>query len=412
MAAIADTTRHHAALRGPSRAGAPAVLVDIEAEDFVAALGHALKRTDWPRFGWPARLPLAQLAGSGIPRALFQPIHRRFNLLLLDTHCDVFGSPRLDPTKIESSGFVVRRWLGSATGQPDAAQRANPANWSAWRTRDGEALGWSPFTNAREFDADPDPARRPSPRTGNATLDMRLAAAAAAAPGEQVNRLYPLAPDINDHAKRTLLYGLVPAGEAQRKAGSAAVDYAPVRSPGTVRNDFIAHLSPYLRRTSLRELPSPGAVFDRTWLDAPLQVDAALPDAGGNLALQRAQFVAFIRQLALEFQIDSARAARLRTLLDQIPLQRRRTPPPPPGVDPFERIDTSDFIVAARDWSATRTRPACACLNASARCRRAGPKASPTPRSTCWPHAAPNCARWNRASTMPRRCSRCAPSSA
>lgn len=357
MAAISEATRHHAALRGPSRAGAPAVLVDIEAEDFVAALGSALKRTDWPRFGWPARLPLAMLAGSGTPRALFQPIHRRFNLLLLDTHCDLFGSPRLDPKKIESSGFVVRRWLGPTTTQPDAAERANPANWSAWRVRDGEALGWTPFTNQRDFDADPDPARRPSPRTGNATLDARLAAATAAAPGEAVNKLYPLAPEINAHAQRTLLYGLVPAGEAQRKSANAAVDYAPARAPGPVRNDFIDHLSPYLRRTSLRELPSPGAVFDRTWLDAPLQVDAALPDAGGNVALQRAQFVAFIRQLALEFQIDSERAARLRSLLDQIPLQRRRAPPPPAGMDPFEPIDTSDFLVGCARLVADENAP-------------------------------------------------------
>ena len=45
MAAVAE--KHATRLRGPSplRAGAPAIVVDVEAEDFVAALGQALKRT-------------------------------------------------------------------------------------------------------------------------------------------------------------------------------------------------------------------------------------------------------------------------------------------------------------------------------------------------------------------------------
>jgi len=346
---MAAVTEHATRLRGPSplRAGAPAIVVDVEAEDFVAALGQALKRTDWPRFGWPQKLPLAQLPLQGAPRALFQPIHRRFNLLLLDTHCDVFGAPRLDPRKIDSSGFVVRRWVGpELTGtMPDAAALAEPSNWQQWLQRDGEPLGWTLLTDARDFDADPEPARRPKPRTGNPLLDAQLAARAAAVPGEAVNRLYPLAPDINEHARRTLLYGLVPAGEAQRKATAMAVDYAAVRAPGAARDEFIAHLSPYLRRVGVsRALPNPGAVFDASWLQDAVVLDAASED-GGSSELLRAQFSAFIRQLALEFQIDGERAAPLRRLLDEVPLWRRRSPPPPAGHEPYERIDTADFLL-------------------------------------------------------------------
>ena len=349
MAAVAERTHTHATrLRGPGRAGAPAIVVDVEAEDFVAALGQALKRSDWPRFGWPDSLPLAQLPLQGAPRALFQPIHRRFNLLLLDTHCDVFGTPRLDPRKIESSGFVVRRWVGADTGQalPDALAQATASNWQVWRQADGEPLGWQALADPRDIDADPDPARRPMLRTGNPVIDAQLAARAAAVPGEVVNRLYPLAPDINDHARRTLLYGLVPAGEAQRKATAMAVDYTPARSPGPPRDEFIAHLSPYLRRFGVsRALPNPGTLFDASWLQESVVLDAASED-GGNASLLRAQFSAFVRQLALEFQIDSERAAPLRALLDEVPLWRRRSPAPPPGAPLYERIASAGFLVA------------------------------------------------------------------
>jgi hypothetical protein len=364
MAAIAKHS-HAVRLRGAyrQRAGAPALLPDIEAEDFVAALGQAIRRSDWPRFGWPAALPIAPLPLHGVPRALFQPIHRRFNLLLLDTHCDVFGTPRLDPRKIESSGFVVRRWIGpdASRQMPSAEQLATPTHWQAWQQRDGEPLGWSPLLDERTFDADPDPARRPLPRTGNAAVDAQLAARQASSPGEAVNRLYPLAPEINDHARRTLLYGLVPAGEAQRKAGSAAVDYASARAPGEARDNFIAHLSPYLRSAGVtRTLPDAGSWFDSSWVDGQgdLTLDAATDVGNGSNALQRAQFTAFIRQLALEFQIDSARAEPLRRLLDEVPLRRRRSPAPPPGFDPFERIDTSDFIVGCARLFGDQAAPA------------------------------------------------------
>ena len=351
MAAVAETRHaHEVRLRGPThrRAGMPALLPDVEAEDFVGALGHAIRGTAWPRFGWPAALPIAALPSSGAPRALYQPIHRRFNLLLLDTHCDVFGTPRLDPRRIESSGFVVRRWVGpdASKGMPDADALAAPAHWQAWKQRDGEALGWAPLRDARDFDADPDPMRRPLPRTGNAQVDAQLAARLSQSPAEATNRLYPLSPEVNEHARRTLLYGLVPAGEAQRKATARAVDYTVARAPGEARQQFVEHLSPYLRRFGVaRALPNPGGWFDASWLSGAIVLDAATEAPTGNTELQRAQFVAFIQQMALEFQIDGERAAPLRQLLDEVPLRRRRTPVPAAGMDPFERIDTSDFVV-------------------------------------------------------------------
>ncbi|MGM9480222.1 hypothetical protein ACS5PN_03415 [Roseateles sp. NT4] len=315
-----DPHTHHAvAVGGPSRQHphAPAVLVDIEAGDFVTALSDAITSTAWPRFGWPASLPIARLPDQAAPRALFQPIHRRFNLVLFDTHCEVFGSPRLDPRKIESSGFVVRRWAG-----PDdinAQALADPHNWQTW-----QAEGWRGLPNAAAFDADPDPARRPAPRTGNPGVDARLAALRAVHPAEAVNPLHALMPAVCDAAKRSLLYGVVPTSEALRKPTDTAVDYAAARTPGsTARDSFVAHLSPYLSRANIRPLPGARSSFDATWLNGSDPVDASEPDSGDSSAM-REQFAAFIRQLAFEFDING-RGKALLPLLEELRLGRNET---------------------------------------------------------------------------------------
>lgn len=319
----ADLHPHHpVALRGPlsQRPGAPALLADVEAEDFVAALAAGLKQTAWPRFGWPATLPFAQVAALGAPRALYQPIHRRFNLVLLDTHCEVFGTPRLDPRKIESSGFVVRRWVGPAVkGQPDAPTLNQPAHWQAWQEVDGLPVGWRGFADARQFDADPDPTRRALPRTGNAAVDLALAARQVAQAAEAVQRLYPLPPDVAEHARRTLLYGLVPTSEARHTVRAAAVDYTAVHAPGADRDDYLAHLSPYLRRTgSARVLPDARGTFHEGWLQDEKVLD---PDQDvSDPSLLHAQFTAFVRQLALEFDVGGSRGEALLVLLNEIPI--------------------------------------------------------------------------------------------
>lgn len=345
--------QHKVLLRGATAATAaapqdlaPTLLVDVESDDFVAALGQAIRATEWPRFGAAPHLPLSQLAMNAAPRALFQPIHRRFNLLLLQLNCERFGLPRLDPRRIDSAGFVVRRWVGADPGavQPSAEALAEPSNWQQWLQRDGDPLGWRGFADARDFDADPDPARRPLPRSGNARVDARLAALQGGQrAGEAANRLYRVDPQLEAHAGRSLLYGLVPTSEALRRP-AAAVDYAPLRAAGAARDEFAAHLSPYLRqRAGARSLPGAGASFDASWLDSRSALDAAADDAqAASAELRRAQFSAFVRQMALEFDIGSseaaAPAAALRSLLDEMPLQR--------GVGAnAQRVSTADFVL-------------------------------------------------------------------
>lgn len=325
MAAVTEHVHHPVAISGPSpqQPGAPAVLVDVEADDFVTTLNDAITGAHWPRFGWPGTFAIPRLPDAGgpqPPRALFQPIHRRFNLVLLDTHCALFGTPRLDPRKIESSGFVVRRWIGPAT--PDDAALADPRNWQAWQDSEG---GWRGFTNAAAFDADPEPARRPAPRTGSAVVDARLAALRGVLPAEAVNPLHALLPEVNAHARRSLLWGVVPTGDARRMVEPTAVDYRTARVAGPDRDAFVDHLSPWLSRPTLRPMPGAGSRFDASWLNGSDPLDAGVDDLppGAGDALLREQFVAFVRQLASEFDLNG-RGAALLPLFDQIAIGWQR----------------------------------------------------------------------------------------
>lgn len=326
MAAVTEHMHHPVAIGGPSgqQPGAPAVLVDVEADDFVSTLNDAITGAHWPRFGWPAQFAIPRLPDAGgpqAPRALFQPIHRRFNLVLLDTHCALFGTPRLDPRKIESSGFVVRRWVGPA--MPDAAALDDPRNWQAWQDGPG---GWRGFANAAAFDADPEPALRRAQRTGSAVVDARLAALRGVLPAEAVNPLHALLPEVNAHARRSLLWGVVPTGDARRMVEPTAVDYRPARVPGPDRDAFVDHLSPWLSRTTLRAVPGAGGTFDTSWLNGSDPLDAGvddLPPEAGD-ALLREQFVAFVRQLASEFDLNG-RGAALLPLFDEIAIGWQRS---------------------------------------------------------------------------------------
>jgi hypothetical protein len=218
----------------------------------------------------------------------------------------------------------------------------DPANWLAWQVRDGQPLGWKAIADDTAFDADPDPKRRPVPRTGNPAVDARLAAIRTATPAEAENKLFVLPPDVCNTARRTLLFGVLPTSEAMRTTRASAVDYTSARSPGNDRNNFLAHLSPWLQRQSLRLFPvssSGAASFDATWFDDEVPVDPNLPD-DANADLQRAQFVAFIRQLALEFDITGSNTtgesaaittarAQLVTLLAELPVGRTFNIPVP-----------------------------------------------------------------------------------
>lgn len=118
------------------------------------------------------------------------PTHRAFHIVCCEVVCERFGRPALDPTRITSAGFVIRR---QRNGQEQT-----------WVLEEGEALGWQ---NASTELRDPDLDRR---LCANGLLHPRTNQAAYS--GEQTHPLHVLN-SVDEKGKcHTLLYGYVPLG--------------------------------------------------------------------------------------------------------------------------------------------------------------------------------------------------------
>ncbi len=199
--------KHPVLLRGYQAAindrSAPPVLVQRLDQEFIPGLLD----------GFRQKLSSDDLGrvpnGSG-PLRLFQPVHRTFNLALLEAVCDRPGSPRLDPRDIASAGFVVRR-MGD-TGE------------EGWLLRDERVVGWA---RPSEPELDPDPAQRKLRlNAGNSHLNGQLQRlhAALEPPAERVARLFVAPPEVCAAAGRTLLYGLVPVTSSERSEEAQPVE--------------------------------------------------------------------------------------------------------------------------------------------------------------------------------------------
>src|SRR6185436_1173103 len=135
---------------------------------------------------------------------LFQPVHRTFNVALVEAACDTIGRPRLDPERIESAGLVIRRIASGPRGEKQL---------QGWRQKDRAVRGWVPFKNRKDEDLDPDPVRRrPELTAGHVEIDRRLATFVDSSGSyeESVAPLFVAPPDVCKAAGRTILYGVVP----------------------------------------------------------------------------------------------------------------------------------------------------------------------------------------------------------
>jgi len=184
------------------------------------------------------------------------PIHRTFYLVACELVCDRLGHPALDPARIKSAGFVIRRIGGPAErvhsksetrkraratramsikerllGRTEAqiALQANEAEQSAlagllgqtpgqsqgelaWIIEDGEPLGWQPLVPGGR---DPDLGRRPCLngvlRRGPAPLIYN---------GEETHPLHAVTARDSAGRLHTLLYGFLPLGGQALSRGS------------------------------------------------------------------------------------------------------------------------------------------------------------------------------------------------
>jgi hypothetical protein len=194
---------------------------------------------------------------------LRQPVHRASYLVSVEAICNVPGQPALDPRKIKSAGFVIRR------AKPPQTERR-------WKLVDGVAIGWVKESG----DLDPDENRR----VANA-IRMTLRQTVPEPPiapaylGEATSPLHPVVVEVGGR-KRTLLYGYVPVGSGVRHAPN------PVDIPsGDGASDAEA-----------KELPWPFGL-DRTTVatgETGLQVDGGKPTPA---------FFALLNVLVDRFQI-------------------------------------------------------------------------------------------------------------
>lgn len=193
---------HDVRLRAPEFLGGgpePAVLLRTD-QRFVEGLFNDLATA-------PGRQRLRhQRVRAGSDATLYQPVHRAFQVALVEAYCETPGRPRLDPAKIDSAGLVVRR-LGADGGLPER-----------WTSEDGQVLGWVPFRDGPAQDEDPLFERRGGASSGNSAVDaelrmMRSTRGAHTKADEAVTVLYPVPPDICAAVGTTLLFGVVPTAE-------------------------------------------------------------------------------------------------------------------------------------------------------------------------------------------------------
>lgn len=266
--------------------GTPSIL-ERRDEDFIAAMLEELAGEQHATIVANHR-PKAATDGA---LRLFQPIHRTFNLALLEAHCDTFGNPRLDPRKIASSGQVIRR----VRPQPDGSKR-----YEAWCATRSKVAGWVALPDAASPDhlRDPDPARRPQARyTADPAFD-RAHFGAGDQTAEETTSLFVAPPNTATVTTRTLLYGVMPVASSAR-AGAMPKGTAPAA------DEWAAHLS-LLLRTSANPVnlwpansnADRAAVLDRADLKTnPI----TLPDS--SVAPGASRFVLLVRQLAQEFSL-------------------------------------------------------------------------------------------------------------
>jgi hypothetical protein len=240
------------------------------------------------------------------PLTLLQPVHRTFYVALLEAVCDSFDipelQPRLEAKQIHSAGLVVRRIV--ADGVKEA--------WQTETQPDGSRKkGWFPLTNLT-VDLDPDSTYQTALQsTGHIELDRQLQANSIARQ-ETVSALYVAPPNLCNHLKRTVLYGVVPVTSNEVSEVPPVTTIDDMENAQQVSEAIQTMLPLYLRAGGNRNQPIKPLTLSNA--DALRQSETIQP------------FIDTLRQLKFHFQaFDNA---TLLNELNQITVQlSNRTQP-------------------------------------------------------------------------------------
>lgn len=261
-------------------------LLDSRARDRDPALGNALK--------------------------LYQPTQRRFHVALIEAWCDTPGRPRIDPSRVDAAGLVLRRVRADGTLE-------------GWMKSKGVIRGWMPVDRLGRDQADPEPhARLALKDTGVPDVDRALRALVATHDAsvleEDVTPMFVAPPDVCTGTGQSLYYGVVSTASAER--AQAEPDIAELfKGFGPETAAFRDHLVQPLKGAAWT-FPTPplsGRRFDAGWLQA-LQASPSPSEEQRLLSL--------LRQTASEFDLfgDTPAARALRDALSRVRLSYARLP--------------------------------------------------------------------------------------
>lgn len=328
----------------PGQGSAPFLLQRSD-DDFLASTFAQLRDADGAAM--LKGLVAGQRNKSGVLK-LFQPVQRQFHLALIEAWCDTPGLPRLDPKRIASAGFVIRRLRSDSHG----------AWLEGWMSRRGVLQGWARVERLGAAGADPNmQLRLPAPRLG-AALDRAFTQLALEPADawleEKTHPLFLAPPDVCAAAAKTLYCGIVPTSSGELAAMPAPESETFGDNFGADSADFINHLVEPLRGEAM-DFPFAGNALKTAWVDAlgepggiqPQGISnadwAVLGANPGNLAMKR--FVTLLRQLASEFDAfgtspaSAAVYGRLQAI--QLPLKRKD------GETTDRFVDAGSFLRAA-----------------------------------------------------------------
>jgi hypothetical protein len=256
---------------------------------------------------------------------LFQPIQRQFHVALIEAWCDVPGTPRIDPAKVESAGMVLRR-VGAA-GQ-----------YEGWMRSKGRVRGWVPLGRVGGDSSDPGAETRLlTGLTGVADIDRQLTSFKTensdSLLNEHVIPLYMAPPDVCADAVKTVFYGIVPTVSGELSEAEPVFCKPGDDSFGPDSAAFSQHLVEALRGGG-QDFPFAGQSLVSGWYEASEMPGDNAPDGvskeqwdelkkpDSTDSRRMARFLLLLRQLASEFNaFDGGKDVdALRKILQKIQL--------------------------------------------------------------------------------------------